>query len=159
MRNQPSDVFRFTIEEIHLAIPLSTVDRVIRSVSVATVPNAPAVIHGIIDYYGLLVPVINLRYRLKLQNLPVRAGDIFILADTPLRKLALVADTAEGVVAPLANDMVTAASLDKGFEADGMLRRDDGIILIYDLEKFLSPEEERELDIALVNQTRVKEKP
>jgi purine-binding chemotaxis protein CheW len=149
MTDPTHDIFCFTIDERPFAIPFSAVDRVIRAVEVSPVPNAPRVIHGIFDYHGRVVPVINLRQRLKMADLPIRVHDVFILADTQKRKIALVADRADGILNPMANDLVRASAVEQGFEADGLLRRDDGIVLIYDIEKFLSEQDEIMLEEAI----------
>ncbi|MEI7499865.1 MAG: chemotaxis protein CheW [Bacteroidota bacterium] len=156
MVNQHIEIFCFTIDGIQFAVPLSTVDRVIRAVAVSPVPNAPKVIYGIFDYQGRVVAAINLRHRLKLPEQPIAIDHVFILAETQKRKLALVADRADGIVVPSSKDLINASDLDSGFEADGILRRDDGIILIYDIEKFLSASEEIELQDAIANKNRIK---
>ncbi len=145
MYTLPDKIFHFTIENCKFAIPLSTIDRVIRAVAVTIVPNAPPAIYGVIDYYGVLVPVINLRYRFQLPLQPVRIDDVFIIADSTKRKIALVADKAEGVIYTKAPEMVNSADVEPGFESAGLLRREDGIIVIYDIEKFLSMQEEIEI--------------
>ncbi len=154
MVNKSAEIFCFTIGTNQFAIPLSTVDRVISAVAVSPVPNAPPVIHGIFDYHGMLVPVINLRQRLKMTDYPVRINDIFILADTAKRKIALVADYANGLVNVVTKDLICASDLDPGFEAKGILRRDDGIILIYDIEQFLAEQDEIDLQEALDKQDK-----
>ena len=145
MADQTSDIFCFRIDNLQLAIPFSTVDRVLRAVEITQVPNSPSLIYGIFDYHGKVVAAINLRHRLKLPSQPVRIHDVFIIAKTRNREIALVADRAEGIIHPQARDLSDAADLDAGFEAGGILRRDDGIILIYDIEKFLSAQDDLEL--------------
>ena len=124
------------------------------AVEVSPVPNAPQVIHGLIDYHGMVVPVINLRCRLQLPEQPIRRNDIFIIADTSIRKIALVADAAKDVISIPGIDRVSSARVDPGIEAGGILRLDDGIILIYDIEKFLSGKEEKELQEAITMQNK-----
>ncbi len=149
MLQETNEILCFTIENIRFAICLSCVDRVIRALEVTPVPNAPLVIMGVFDYHGSVVPVINMRHRLKMADQPVRINDVFILADTSRRKLALVADKADGIVKPTSNELIKATDLDSGFEAKGVLRRDDGIILIYDIEQFLSAQEELDFQEAI----------
>lgn len=153
MDNKPTEIFCFLIENQRFAIPLASVDQVLLAMAVVPVPNSPELIHGLIDYHGKVVPVINLRFRLKLPEQPIRITDIFIIADTSKRKIALVADEAQGVIVPDAKDLVSAIEIDSNFEAQGILRRDDGIILIYDMENFLAGEEEMKIQTAIDNQT------
>lgn len=153
MQNQPKEIFCFTIDHQRFAIPLIVVDQVLMAMAVSPVPNLPELFHGLIDYHGLLVPVINLRSRLKMPPEPVRISDVFILATTPKRKIALVADRADGVMLPCLKDWVSAADMVPGHDTAGFLRCDDGMIVIYDLENFLSGEDEIEIQKAIDNQT------
>jgi purine-binding chemotaxis protein CheW len=149
-------IFHFTIGESKFGIPLSTVDRVIRAVAVTTVPNAPPAIYGLIDYYGVLVPVVNLRQHFQLPAQPVRVDDVFIIAASTKRKIALVADKADGVIYVKAPEIVTSSDVEPVFESAGLLKRDDGIIFIYDIEKFLSMQEEIEIQQLLSHLTQEK---
>lgn len=126
----------------HYALPLPAVDRVIQAVAVHKVPNSPGLIHGLIDYYGNLIPVINLRSRLNLADKPIRADNYFILVNTPKRKLAIVIDKVGNVILPSAKDLTVGTEMDPAIEASGILRRADGIILIYDIETLISTREE-----------------
>lgn len=151
MKTKSSEIFCFTIEKQLFAIPLATVDQVLMAMAVTSVPKSPPIIHGIIDYHGVVVPVINLRFRLKMPARPIRINDVFIIAETSKRTIALVADEANDVMVPDVNDMTSANELDSGFEPAGIFRRDDGIILIYDIEHFLTAQEEIELQTAIDN--------
>lgn len=148
-----TEIFCFTIEKHLFAIPVNTVDQVLMAVAVTPVPNSPPVIYGVIDYHGVVVPVINLRFRLKLPAQPVRVNDVFIIAETSKRTIALVADEGNEVIVADSTDRVSAIDLDTGFGSAGFFRRDDGIIVIYDVEKFLTDKEEIELQTAIENLT------
>ena len=135
------DYFCFGIEGIHLGIPLHTIDRVIRSVAVNQLPNSPPIVHGLIDYYGIIVPVINLRHRLTLIEKPISPDHLFLIVNTTARKLALVIDSADGVSSFSNDELISSGRLDSGIEATGVYRTEDGVLLIYDPEKFLTSEE------------------
>lgn len=142
MKTKNREIFCFTIDHQQLAIPLANVVRVVMACEVSTVPNAPPVIHGIINLHGTVVPVINVRQRLKMKLQPIHPQDLFIIADTRERRIALVADKVSGLRMAAEKETVTGRDVDKGFDAAGIFMSDDGLILIYDLELFLSAEEE-----------------
>ncbi len=159
LMHSTADFFCFTIENRRFAIPVSVVDTVIMAVTVLPVPNAPQVIYGVFDFHGVVLPVINLRQRLNLPDQPVRISDVFIVADTKKRKLALVADRAVGIITPTAMELIHATDIDQGFESDTILHLEDGMVLIYDIEKFLSAHDEIELNQALEKHNEDKTKP
>jgi purine-binding chemotaxis protein CheW len=150
------EFFCFRIEDVRLGIPLHHVDRIIRSVAVSLLPNPPRIVHGLIDYYGTVVPVINLRRRLALKEKTISPDQIFVMVDTSVRKLALVADSADEVAAFSASELIPSVRLDSGIEASGVYKTNDGILLIYDPEKFLSTEEEIQLEASIQSEQRRK---
>ncbi|MCK9203563.1 MAG: chemotaxis protein CheW [Bacteroidales bacterium] len=124
------------------AFPLISVDRVIQAVAVETIPNSPPLIYGLFDFYGSLVPAINLRYLLNLPCKPISATDYFLVVDTPRRKLAMVIDEVDDVMVSFLHDFIPVSKIDKGLGASGFLQREDGLIVVYDLEAFISDREE-----------------
>ncbi len=144
-----SDYLCFTIEDIQLGIPLHFIDRIIRSVAVFPLPNSPKIVHGLMDFYGDIIPVINLRKRLALVEKPISQEQVFIIITTKVRKLALVADTAAGVLSLSESDLMPSRQIDTGIEAMGVYRTDEGVLLIYDPEKFLTSRDEIHLKIAI----------
>lgn len=135
------ELFCFNVDDHRYAFPLISVDRIIQAVAVHAVPNEPPLLYGLFDYFGMLVPVINFRYRLNLPTYPIRAGDYFLIVDTPVRKLALVIEDVGEVIRVSATDLFPSSFIE-GDHVSGIIRRDDGIILIYDLEALLSKQEE-----------------
>ena len=144
-----SDYLCFTIEDIQLGIPLHFIDRIIRSVAVSPLPNSPKNVHGLIDFYGAIIPVINLRKRLALVEKPISPDQIFIVIETKVRKLVLVADAAAGVLSLSESDLIPSHLIDTGIEAMGVYRTNQGVLLIYDPEKFLTSRDEIQLKMAI----------
>ena len=150
------DYFCFRIEGVRLGIPLPAIDRVIRSVAVNQLPNSPRIVHGLIDYYGTIVPVINLRHRLAFKEKSISPDQIFVIVNTAVRKLALVADSADEVIPVTAQDIISGTRLDSGIEATGVYRTNEGVLLIYDPEKFLTSEEGIQLEASIQSEQRRK---
>lgn len=140
----------FRLDECRYALPLNDVVRIVRAAEVTPLPKAPPIVLGVIDIEGDVLPVCNLRRRLQLKDRPVTADDHFLLAFTARRTVVLVIDEALGVVEHPAVATIPAASIAPGLEhVRGVLALEDGLVLIHDLEKFLSLEEVRTLDEAL----------
>ena len=139
------------IDDIRLGIPLHYIDRVIRAVAVKPIPNSPQIIHGLIDFYGTVIPVLNLRNRFAIRELAISPDQIFVLITTKIRKLALVADLAEGIITMEDGDIIPASRLDARIEATGIYRTKDGVVIIYDPEQFLSGDDAIELDECIQN--------
>jgi len=140
----------FTVEDKRFALPSSVVARVIRAVFVNPLPGAPAMVMGIINVHGEIVPVMNLRRRLGLPEREIEPDDQFILARESGRLVALVCDHIEGLV-PLSRSMITPIqNLSPASEIiEGVIRIGSNLVLLQDLEAFLRPEENESLATAL----------
>lgn len=135
----------FVVENQRFAIELSSVERVIRAVAVTKLIDAPGFIEGIIDYYGEVIAVINLRKPFGYPLHELSLGDRFIIVRTTVRKLALIVDDVEHLVTPESGNWFASKDINKGLKFLNILRDDEGIILIYDLESVLDIEEEIKL--------------
>ncbi|NJL72265.1 MAG: chemotaxis protein CheW [Candidatus Competibacteraceae bacterium] len=140
----------FLLSEQRYALALPSVLRVVRAVEMTPLPKAPAIILGIINVGGEIIPVVDLRRRFQMAVHGLQWTDQLIIARTARRTVALPVDQVLGVV-PIAPAQVAAAdaALDGVPHVAGVLKLADGLVLIHDLEQCLSPGEEQALSIAL----------
>lgn len=140
----------FILEGQHYALHLSAVDRTVRMVHITPLIKAPDIVLGIVNIQGQVTPVINVRRRFGLPEREIALTDQLIVAHTARRPVALVADAVMDVVECSGQSMVTAESiLPEAEYLEGVVKFKDGLILIHDLDTFLSLEEENSLDRAL----------
>ncbi len=151
MNSNSKEILIFVIQDQRFAIQLQAVERVIRAQAITIMAESPAFIEGVIDYYGEVIAVINLRKRFAYSNRNIQLNDRFIIANMPSRKLALIVDEVEDVVSPDDLDLDNARDIDKGLKIIKFFRSEKGIVLIYDLENLLDKTEEIELQKLLVN--------
>jgi purine-binding chemotaxis protein CheW len=144
----------FILGEQRYAMSLSAVERIVPAVEVTALPNAPTVVLGVINVAGRIIPVLNLRRRLRLDQREVRPSDQFLIAHTSQRTVALVIDEAMGVIEHPDIQIVRAAQIVPGLEhIQGVVKLHDGLVLVHDLEKFLSLDEAQTLDQAMSGET------
>lgn len=143
-------VLVFRLDEQRYALPLATVERVIRAVEVTFLPNAPSVVMGVIDVAGRVLPVLNIRRRFRLPEREISPADQFVIAHTLRRPLALVIDEAQGMIECRESAVIDSTQIAPGLgRVQGVMKLEDGLVLIHDLEKFLFVEEARALDEAI----------
>ena len=142
----------FLLDERRYAVDLERVERVLPRVAMAPFPKAPAIVSGVFDLQGELVPVVNVRRRFGLPARPPALSDRFLLVRTARRRLVLAVDSVEPVIEAPAAAMTDADTLVPGLEhVRGIVRLPAlGIVFVQDLDRFLSLEEEARLDAALV---------
>ncbi|MDE2258963.1 MAG: chemotaxis protein CheW [Betaproteobacteria bacterium] len=139
-----------TVDGLTYALPLEVVDRIIRMVEIVPLPGAPSVVEGVVNIQGEIVPIVSIRKRFGLANRPLEVSDSLVVAHTRTRRLAIIAESVLGVVERLADAIVSTSSIFHGVQhLDGVLRTSDGLVLIQDLGKFFSSEEEQSLDLAM----------
>ncbi len=146
----PLRVLLFSVGERRLALELGAVERVLRAVEVTPLPGAPPIVAGVIDVHGAVVPVLDLRARLGLPPRELAPGDAFILGRAGARRVALWVEAVQRV-ADLAPDALTGAErIGPGLDAlSGVARLPDGLVLVEQLDRFLSLEDDAALERAL----------
>jgi purine-binding chemotaxis protein CheW len=146
----PSTLVVFLIETHRYGIALSTVERIIRLIEYHPLPRAPEIVAGVINIQGAVIPVIELRRRFGLEIREPRLSDQLILVRTPRRRLALLVDETCGLEQISEDSWVPAqAILPRTDSVAGAVKREDGLILIHDLDACLSLDEEHLLERAL----------
>ena len=149
MTGSSNQLISFTIDKHLLSIPITVVERVVRAVEVTPLGKAPEIILGVIDYHGDIIPVMSLRKRLGFPDRKLISSDRLMIIRISSRRLALVVDEVGEVIPHDNNRITTSGIFTKAIEAEGITRCSDGLILIYDPEKFLSSSEEFDLEEAL----------
>ena len=140
----------FMLDDRICALPLATVERTDRAVAVTPLPQAPDIVIGIVNVRGVVQPVIDLRRRFRLSSKRLSPNDHLIIGHTSRRPVALLVDSVAGVVECAQQDIAAADAVLPGMEfVSGIVRLKDGMILIHDLDRCLSLEEEAALDRAM----------
>lgn len=119
-------------------------------VAITTMPGAPSVIEGIIDVRGELVPVFDLRGRFGLEPRSLWPTQHLVIANALGRVVAFRVDRVDWMAD------VDDASIDDPSRVvpgtkhiAGVAKLDDGLVLIHDLDEFLSQSEAAQLDAAM----------
>jgi len=132
-----TDLVAFRLDEQRYALPLMAVERVIRAVDVTPLPEAPAVVFGVVDMHGDILPVLNIRGRFGLPDRKIDPADQFLIAQTAQRTMVLVVDEALGVIRVPRSAFTDPAQLVPGLDyVQGVVKLDDGLVLIHNLENF-----------------------
>jgi len=145
----------FTLNELSYALPLPAVVKVIHAVEIRHLPKSPEIISGIINVKGQIIPVADIRKRFALATHEIDPDDRLIIAETGKRQIAILVDTVTGI-RDLASWQQKKAGEALPFAEylKGVAKIDDELILIYDLEQFLSLDEEKELEYALTTKNK-----
>jgi purine-binding chemotaxis protein CheW len=148
--NRGHQLVVFTLDEQRYAVPLSAAERIVRMVEITLVPHTPEIVLGVINVQGGIIPVVNLRRRFRLPEREPHPSDQLLIAHTPRRTVALVIDAVTEVVSLADQDVIAGEKILAHLPyVAGVVKRGDGLILIYDLDQFLSLDEEHALHDAI----------
>jgi len=142
----------FRLDEQRYALTLAVFERVVRAAEVTPLPKAPTIVLGVIDLEGRVLPVLDVRQRFRLPEREIGAADQFLIAQTEWewRTVVLAVDEVQGVIERSPTEIIGTARIVPGLEQiEGVIKLDDGLVFIHDLESFLSLDEARSLDEAM----------
>ena len=148
--NKSVQLVVFTLDDQRYALHLHAVKRIVRAVEVTPLPKAPEIVLGVVNVQGQVIPVMNLRNRFHLPGREMNPSDQLIISHTSRRTVALVVDAVSDVV-KCPGQVITASEkiLPDTEYVEGVLKLENGLILIHDLDTFLSLEEEERLNDAM----------
>ena len=144
------DLLVLALDNERYAIPVVQVREIVRAVAITRLPGAPSVIEGVVNLRGTLTPVFDLRRRFRLPLRDIGLSDLLVVVDAGRRTAMLRVDGALGIRAidqlelDGAEDLVARSPL-----ISRLAKLPDGVVLIEDVETFLSESESETLDAAL----------
>ncbi len=144
------EVVVFEIGGQRYGLPASDVRELQRAATVTPLPRAPAVVEGVVNLRGRIVPVLDVRSRFRLPPRPVQPSDHLLFAQAGERLVALRVDRATDLIQLDAADVEDARAAVPGVEyVAWVAKQPHSLVLIHDLKTFLSRAEAAELDEAM----------
>ncbi|MEX2090223.1 MAG: chemotaxis protein CheW, partial [Bacteroidota bacterium] len=110
----------------------------------------PEIVLGVLNVHGAVIPAVNIRKRFNITEQEIGISDQLIIARTKRRMVALPVDAVLGVLEYPEELIVKAEQIVPHLDyVQGVLKLDDGLVLIHDLDTFLSLDEHLTLDEAM----------
>ncbi|MBN1781630.1 purine-binding chemotaxis protein CheW [bacterium] len=140
----------FSLDDRYFALQLSSVERIARAVAVTPLPHAPDIVLGVINIQGRVLPVVNIRKRFGLSETPIHADQHFIVGKTDKTPVAILVDNVHDIIEISENHFVKHDDIISHIPyLSGVLKQDDNMVLVHDLEKLLSADEVHEIHTAI----------
>lgn len=118
--------------------------------AVTPLPRASANVEGVLDLRGELIAVVDGRARIGADRRPLRLSDRFVVVRTAARTMAVRVDAAVALSEVAIIDAERGGSLTADvLRGAGLARTVDGLLVVHDVEAFLSVEESADLERAL----------
>ena len=141
----------FRIGDEEFAVDILKVQEINRMLEVTRVPNAPQHIDGVINLRGKVIPIIDLRSRFGMPRKDKDKNTRIVVVEVSGKIVGFVVDAVREVlripksiteptpkiVTSVATDYITAVG-----------KLDDRLLILLDLDKVLSVQEKKDLEIA-----------
>lgn len=130
----------FTLGDEHYGVDILKVQEIRGYDAVTRVPDAPEYIKGVINLRGTIVPVIDLRLKLRLKEVRYDSFTVMIVLNVEDRVVGIVVDGVSDVV-PLAAEQIRptptfGAAVDTRF-ISGIGTLDERMLILLDIETLL----------------------
>lgn len=142
MNNSSSEILCFIIDGQKFALPLNAIDIVIRSQAITHLENTLSFLCGVIDLHGEIIPIISLRKKFHMTEADIKITDRFIIVNTEKRKVGIIAEQVEDIIQVQEDQVKESTDLFRGLRHIRVLNREDGMVLIYDIESIIDKDEE-----------------
>ncbi|RKZ89682.1 MAG: chemotaxis protein CheW [Gammaproteobacteria bacterium] len=134
----------FHLEGENYGINVMQVQEVLRITEIAPVPGAPDYVIGIINLRGNVVTVIDTRRRFGLMSKESDDLSRIIIVEVDGNVIGMLVDSVAEVVYLRQSEIETAPNVgkdDSSHYIQGVSSRDDSLLILVDVNKFLSEEE------------------
>ena len=133
-------VVTFRVGNENYGLHIMKVQEIIRVIEAVKVPKAPAYVEGVINLRGKIIPIIDLRKRMRKAITCYSDASRIIVVDTGGRLAGLVVDAVIDVIMLNGDDVGPCPSLDDSKRSDyimGVGRQGDRLITVLSLESLL----------------------
>ncbi|KMJ58437.1 chemotaxis protein CheV [Bacillus sp. LL01] len=133
------EILEFLLGDTSFGINVLKVREIIKPVSVTKIPHSHANIDGIMELRGEVLPIINLRNVLNIEEKSKYMEEKFIVSELNGMKVILRVDHVTQIHRLSWTDMEKPLSLQQGFEdhMTGVIKQESNMILLVDVEKIL----------------------
>ena len=141
MRDAAREILVFVLGEEEYGVDILKVQEIRGYEKVTPIPSAPAYLKGVMNLRGTIVPVLDMRMKFGMAEPRYDSFTVVIILRIAGRVIGIVVDGVSDVVPLGPGDVKPAPQLgalvDSAFLA-GLATRDGRMILLMDIEKFLS---------------------
>jgi purine-binding chemotaxis protein CheW len=131
----------FTLGKEEYGIDILKVQEIRGYDAVTTIANTPNFIKGVINLRGIIVPIVDMRIKFKLENVTYDQLTVVIILNLASRVVGMVVDGVSDVIALTAEQIKVApqfgATLDTQYLM-GLGTIDERMLILVDIEKLMS---------------------
>lgn len=144
----------FTVGSEQFGVRILTVQEIIMMSHITEIPNSPDFVEGVINLRGNIIPVLDLRKRLRLRGSSPsegrKPGQRILVVDTESHVTGFIVDSVSKVLSvPAPRILPPPDIIVAGIQSQyisGIVHLDDSILILLDFRKILTVEEKGALE-------------
>ena len=152
MKTDAMKLVTFRLGQDMFAAEISFVERVLRYVVPAAVPDAPAWIAGVIEHRDKVIPVVDLRRRIELDAATITPATRILVLNTSSGWVGAIVDSVVEVAGVSATNITPPPPLFRGLAAQflrGIAKIGEQLVVVLDVDRVLSSDDRIVLDRAM----------
>jgi purine-binding chemotaxis protein CheW len=138
----------FSVGNEDFGVDILKVHEINRIMSITEIPNSPSFVEGVINLRGQVIPIINLRTRLKMPKIEYDAKTRIIVVEIGQKTVGFIVDNVTEVLRIPKSTMERPPELVTDIDTDyinSVCKLEDRLLILLDLDKVLSVEEKVKL--------------
>ena len=139
----------FNIGTEEFGIDIHSVQEINRMTHITKVPNAPHFVEGDINLRGKVIPVIDLRIKLKIEKKEYNHSTRIIIAEVNNKIIGFIVDSVNEVLRIPANLTEPPPPIIEGIKSDfikSVGKLSDRLLILIDIEKIIQTNEKKIID-------------
>lgn len=141
MKIDSTKLVTFRLGDDLFAADIFAVERVLRYQLPTSVPDMPAWVEGVVEYQQRVVPVVSLRRRFELEDVPVRPETRILVLNAGGEWIGAVVDAVIEVTGVQEEQMSPPPALFRGLAGQylkGIVRSGEKLVIVLDVGKLLA---------------------
>jgi purine-binding chemotaxis protein CheW len=146
-----SEYLTFTLGSEEYAIDILKVQEIRGYEQPTLIANAPAFIKGVINLRGIIVPVVDLRIKFKLDLIEYTPFTVVIILNVARRVIGVVVDSVSDVISLTQSQICPAPDFSGSFDTKyilGLAAQESRMMIVTDIERLMSSAEMELIDSA-----------
>jgi purine-binding chemotaxis protein CheW len=139
----------FVLGNEEFGVDIKCVQEINRMLQITKVPNAPDYVDGVVNLRGRVIPVLDLRHKLGMARKEHDNNTRIIVVEVNTKTVGFIVDGVKEVLRIPENITEAAPEIVTGINSEyikSIGKLDDRLLILIDLEKILSKNEELELE-------------
>ncbi|MEJ2614609.1 MAG: chemotaxis protein CheW [Ignavibacteriaceae bacterium] len=140
----------FNIGKEEFGVDILNVQEINRMTHITKVPNAPHFVEGVINLRGRVIPVIDLRLKLKIEKKEYDKNTRIIVVEVENKTIGFIVDSVNEVLRIPANLTEAPPDMVAGIESEyikSVGKLEDRLLILIDIQKIIQINEMKKLEI------------